>query len=290
MLQLNGPSHVVLRDFYINGNNNAANAIVVNNADQEGGSVFVEQALWNNSTTNLKVDGLDYTVVELHDHQQYGHSESNDTGTRVIGGTSAAAGNWLGGEVKIIGGLTTGLSESYNVSNGAHLSVHDIWCEGGNTGERSATVSDNSYFTMSGSPTYNYLPDTLYSFENFTGKAAIINVKARSDTIDNYIEITGTSTDAEVLALGPVAGYPSIIDTSSPVATTGILVPIQNPGEAASPVSESGSSSTSFLVSTLNQFRAERSSIPKQRTSGVTDVRMYRVSVGGALTGVTVKN
>ena len=290
VLQLNGPSHVVLRDFYINGNNNAANAIVVNNADQEGGSVFVEQALWNNSTTNLKVDGLDYTVVELHDHQQYGHSESNDTGTRVIGGTSAAAGNWLGGEVKIIGGLTTGLSESYNVSNGAHLSVHDIWCEGGNTGERSATVSDNSYFTMSGSPTYNYLPDTLYSFENFTGKAAIINVKARSDTIDNYIEITGTSTDAEVLALGPVAGYPSIIDTSSPVATTGILVPIQNPGEAASPVSESGSSSTSFLVSTLNQFRAERSSIPKQRTSGVTDVRMYRVTVGGALTGVTVKN
>ena len=44
VLRLNGPSHAILMDFQVRGNNKSANGIEVNNADQEGSQIFIEQA------------------------------------------------------------------------------------------------------------------------------------------------------------------------------------------------------------------------------------------------------
>jgi hypothetical protein len=61
VMPLQGPSKAILRDFPINGSSNSADGIEVDNADQVGSSIFMEQANLSYSLTNLLVDGLDYT-------------------------------------------------------------------------------------------------------------------------------------------------------------------------------------------------------------------------------------
>ena len=294
VLRLNGPSHAVLRDFRVHGN--SANGIEVNNADQEGSSIFAEQLFLNDSTPNLLVNGLDYTKIELHNLTHYGHHQTGETSIEIVGGASAAAGSWLGGKVNIFAGVESGAYESYNISNGAHVSIFDIWVDAGGEGEKADTISDNSYYTRSGTITYlnNDANSPAFNFSNFTGVAALANISLQSTFTDSSVSITGTSTGAEILALGILSGYPWISDTSSPEATTVFLNSQQNsnppPGTGSGPVSEQGSADESFLRSTLYQFRTEHSSIPEWRTNGVTDVRMYRVTVDGASTGIMLKN
>ncbi len=71
VMRLLGPSRATLRDFSVNGNRNTADGIEVDNADQPGSRVFMEQSTLTWSHTNLFVDGLDYTNVEMHDFYHY---------------------------------------------------------------------------------------------------------------------------------------------------------------------------------------------------------------------------
>ena len=73
IFRLDGPSKATLRDFAINGAS-VADGIVVENADQPGSRVFMEQPYLENRQQNLFVNGLDYTNVQLQDfyHNGYG--------------------------------------------------------------------------------------------------------------------------------------------------------------------------------------------------------------------------
>ena len=296
VLRINGPSHAILMDFKVGGVNRSANGIEVNNADQDGSQIFIAQAQLTHSPTNLMVNGLDYTNVELHNVQYAGENQAGETAVKIIGGASAAAGSWLGGETKVFTSGSSSTWENYNISNGAHVSLFDIWYDNGGGGEKYVTVSDNSYFTHSGSPTYlgSGSSSSAYNFNNFTGIAALTNVCLAHYDTNASINITGNSTGAEVLALGILAGNTAISDTSSPGATTALLNSQRNsqlpPGVGSVQVSEQGSADESFLRSTLDQFRTVHPSIPEWRTDGVTDVRMYRVYVELVSTGILLKN
>jgi len=80
VMRLQGPSKVILRDFEVSGAANTADGIEVNNADQPGSRVFMEQANASLSRTSLLVDGLDYTNVELHDFYAGYNSLTGATG------------------------------------------------------------------------------------------------------------------------------------------------------------------------------------------------------------------
>ena len=65
IFRLAGPSKATLRDFAISGAG-VADGVVVENADQPGSRVFMEQPYLYSYRQNLFVNGLDYTNVQLH--------------------------------------------------------------------------------------------------------------------------------------------------------------------------------------------------------------------------------
>jgi hypothetical protein len=291
VMRLLGPSKVILRDFYVEGYNSAGNSIAgleIDNADQPGSRVFMEQAALANSQPNLFVDGLDYTNVELHDTQHF-NAPTGGTSINVTGGSSAAAGLWQGGVTNLFAGLGFGNYLGYQVANGAHVIVRDTFNDGGGcapTCDQIANVTGTSILTYAGS--FLGLPSgspVAVSLNNFQGTAALLNLYTLGD-----INITGNSGTARVLGAGLVGPSTTFFsNTSSPAAAT------EFPNSQADPTPGSGGSSelpeqgccdATFLNATINQVRTEPPTLLAPLASGVTDARLYRVSVDRFITGI----
>jgi hypothetical protein len=292
VMQLLGPSKAILRDFYVFGAGFMPNGIEVDNADQAGASVFMEQAHIGGSGTNVFVDGLDYTNVESHN---INHATATGTSINVTGGPSAAAGLWKGGVTNIFAGAATENYTGYGVANGAHMGVRDIWNDGGPGQAGVANLTGTSTFTYAGSAVY--LPESnqlAISLNNFQGTAALVdlNTNGNIDITGNggNIHFTRNGGTARVLGLGLVG--PSAIffsNTSSPAAVSGLLNSQENPtpgqgGNAELP--EQRCCDATFLTTTLNQLRTMQPTLLAPLPSGVTDARFYRVFVGFANIGV----
>ena len=289
VMQLLGPSRTTARDFSVSGNRNTADGIEVNNADQPGSRVFMEQSTLTSSHTNLFVDGLDYTNIELHDFYHSYDLSAGMTSLVVTGGPSAAQGLWQGGATNIFAGASAGNNISYGVSNGAHVGVRDIWYDSGAGGSQLANITGASTFTYAGSPVNMPASGQLaLSLDNFQGTAAILNLNTNGD-----IDITGNGGTARVLGLGLVG--PSTIffsNTSSPAASieflNGQTSANSPPGVATSELPETTADPT-FLKTALNQIRTEPPTLLAPLPSGVTDARFYRVFVDNANSGIHLK-
>jgi hypothetical protein len=286
VMRLQGPSKATLRDFSVSGSN-SADGIEVDNADQAGSRIFMEQSTLVLSHTNLFVDGLDYTNVELHDFYHDQNSTTGMTSINVTGGLSAAQGLWQGGATNIFAGASCCNYNSYGVSNGAHVGIRDIWYDAGGGGNLVANVTGTSTFTFAGSTLYLLgSASPAISLNNFQGKAALLNLNTNAD-----IDITGNGGTAQVLGLGLVGPSTQFFtNSSSPAATieflNGQTTASPPPGVATSELPEQGTINTSFLTATLNQVRTVQPTLLAPLPSGVTDARFYRVFVDDAITGV----
>jgi hypothetical protein len=290
VLRLQGPSKAILRDFLVNGNGHSADGIEVDNADQSGSRVFMEQVNLGSSYTNLFVDGLDYTNLELHDFYHEYDATAGMTSVVVTGGPSAAAGLWQGGATNIFNGASSGSYITYGISNGAHVGIRDIWNDAASGQMTVANVTGIGTFTYAGAEVaLPGTPGTLtaVSLDNFQGTAALINLWTNGN-----VDITGTGTGANVLGLGLVGPSTTFFsNSSSPAATVEFL----NSETTVNPVSGMSSSElpeassnpdTTFLIATLNQMRTQQPTLLAPLPSGVTDARFYRVFVSSANTGV----
>ena len=288
VIRLLGPSKAILRDFIVEGYNsrgNSAAAIEVDNADQAGSRVFMEQTILSRSQPNLFVDGLDYTNVELHDFSHL-TAPPNATSINVVGGPSAAAGLWQGGATNIFAGSSTENYISYGVSNGAHVAVQTVWNDAGPGQAGVANITGTSTFTYAGSllalPSGSALAVAL---ANFQGTAAFLNLNTNGD-----IDITGNGGAAQVLGLGLVGPSTTFFsNTSSPAAASEFLngQADPNPGIASpTELPEIGAAAPTFLTATLNQIRTAQPTLLAPLASGVTDARFYRVSVDDFITGI----
>jgi len=292
VMRLLGPSKAILRDFVVNGDANTADGIEVDNADQPGSRVFMEQATLGGSHTNLFVDGLDYTHLELHDFYHEYDSTAGMTSVVVTGGPSAAAGNWQGGATNIFSGASSGNYIGYGISNGARVGIRDIWNDAGSGQMTVANVTGIGAFTYAGAelalPGSNL---TAVSINNFQGTAALVNLYTNGN-----VSISGNDANAQVLGLGLVGPSATFFSgSSSPAATIEFL----NSQTTANPLPVMGSSpipeapsnpDTTFLTATLDQLRAEQPTLLASLPSGVTDARLYRVFVSSANTGIHLKN
>jgi hypothetical protein len=287
-LRLQGPSKAILRDFVVNSNNYSADGIEVDNADQAGSRVFMEQVILGQNPTNLFVDGLDYTSVELHGFQNLSGDQApgaNNTGLLVTGGPQAAAGMWQGGSTAIFLGLSADNYYTYGVSNGAHVAVEGVWNDtGASGGNLIVNVTGTSTFSYAGSMLALFSGPTV-SPNNFQGTAALVNLNTSGN-----IDITGNGGTARVLGLGLVGPSTTFFsDTTSPADTMKFLNGLQNPNPGVtSPTElpEIGAADPSFLAAALNQIRTEQPTLLAPLPSGVTDTRFSRVFVGTALTGI----
>ena len=134
-----------------------------------------------------------------------------------------------------------------------------------------------------------YLPHSplpTIALNNFQGgTAALANL-----SVWGPINITGNGSGAQVLGLGLVGKATSFFnDGSRPSTTTEFLNgqttsdPPRGSGSAELP--EQGTADPTFLTATLNSLRTQQPTLLAPLAS-VTDVRLYRVFVDSAVTGI----
>jgi hypothetical protein len=301
VMQLLGPSKVTLRDFQCSGNNNASDCIEVDNDDQRGARVFMEGVILSQSSTNLFVDALDYTLVEAHDFQNLSTDSVSGTPTGVIvtGGAQAAAGNWQGGATNVFAGLAAANYYGWQTSGGAHLAVEDVWNDqgGSNTNQNTVfTATGIGTVTYSGGLLATYTGDPYLVLNNFTGVAGLVANEVfcpnNACASNNNVNITGTGSGASDLGLGLVgsnSGFFAVAGSPTYELVNSLYNP--TPGRAfPSQASEVNCCSTGFLTSTLAQLRGSQPTVPAPLPAGVTDVRLYRVSVSSANSGIHLKH
>ncbi len=291
VLHLVGRSHATLHDFSIDCAGNS-NGILVDNADQPGSRVFMEQVflIEGSSQYNLLVDGLDHTNIELHN---FYHSDCTGTSVKVVGGASAALGKPLEGKTNIFSGASSNNNISYTLSNGGRLMARNIWYETGSnpgfiqlTDQGTFTLHNGMIATATGKPT------PAVNVNNFKGKVTIIG-----GLINDRILVDGDGSNTKVLALGMQGNNDSYLVNNSPKAKTALLYgrkynngsyPVALQGNPA--VIMDGSSSTAaFIEDMLAQTRSEKPEPVNSFKNRITDVRFYRVKVHRSLIGVELK-
>jgi hypothetical protein len=287
VLQLEGPSRATLSHFMVNGASKS-NGIAVKNADQRLARVFMEQVfLVISEETNLLVDRLDYTNVELHN---FYHTGSKGTSVKVVGGQRAEGGVFLGGRTNIFGGASSGNILSYAVTNGGTLLARDIWYESA-TLPGFALLTGKGNFTLHGARFLTPLdqPTAAVEINDFDGQATFL-----SAVVDDRIVVNGGSSNTNVLGLGLQGNSDSYLVNNSAVAQVALLnsrkfgqygsVPVPNQGNLA--LIAGGRTTATFIRKMLAQTRNEQ---PTQLTSlpaGVTDVVFERVRVESSLVGI----
>jgi hypothetical protein len=212
VLKLAGPTKVVLRDFSISGASNTADGIEIDGADQNGARIFIDQpVISRSSVTGIFVDRLDYTIVEVHNHQLVNNTTTGAIAIDVIGGALAAAGNWQGAQVNLFMGQEAGSYVLYNVASGGHLVAMDCFC--GNEqenllatagGHKIATISGNGGVAISGGiyAKITKAADPAIDIRNLTGTSSITGAHVYGDT-----SIAGIGTGGKNAGIGMITGY-----------------------------------------------------------------------------------
>jgi hypothetical protein len=150
VMPLQGPSKATLRDFQVYGSY-SGDGIELDNVAQPGSSVFMEEAWLAGSDTDLFVDAVDNTNVQLHDSYHQGSLQTGQVAVNVIGGPKAVAGSWQGGATNIFAGASYGENLSYEVSNGGHVGERDVCYDSGDGGGQLTAITGTSTFAYAGS-------------------------------------------------------------------------------------------------------------------------------------------
>jgi hypothetical protein len=271
-ITLLGPgSHVILRDFRLNGDR-AGDGILVQQADQDGGRVYLEQVEACCSGTNILYDGLSRTTLEARDID---HKAAAGTSLRLAGS----------GRVNVFSGASSNNRLSYSVSGG-RLLVRDMWYEGsGQAGFLSASAG--STVTVAGSRIalpYGFSPPA-FDFAGFTGTGAIL-----ANRQDDRVVVSGASTGKLLVAvvLGPNAGYFQNRSAAQAVLWNGRRIATGG-GTGSLAIPDQGRYDEALLRTALAQMRRELPGAIRDLPAGVTDVRLYRVSIAGFGVGLHIR-
>lgn len=286
VVQLAGPSHATLREMQIDGGTRAE-GLAVENADQIGSRVYMDQALlWGGKETNLFVDRLDNAVVQLENFQFA--SSPDGASIKVIGGPGAAADGSTSGRTSLFSGASSGNKLSADVSDGGRLLLRDLWYES-NAGAAFARIHGRALFTLDGSRISSPpdRPEPALGVNDLIGRAAFL-----ATDLEDRIVVSGDSSNAMVMALAILAerrssGY--FRDSSASKGQAWLINSRQLsilPGIRSAPTGNSGPVDAAFVRAMLAHARSEAPAPLTALPSGVTDVRLHRVWVANGLNNI----
>lgn len=298
-ITLQGPSHVQLREFFLNASGGVA--IAVQNADQVGAQIYMQQPQMTRGTlANIFVDGLDNALVEMHNA---GFNETavspavTGVGLLVKGGPLAAAGNPQGGKTNVFAAAAGANYLSFQATNGADLIVRDCWYEG--TGNSTlAIVSDNSNFTWEGGQFAVPVDGSngpAVLLQSHSGLCTVLcgaltsYVSADSGSSGN-IWVAGINFQGTYAPNGPNATPNQYATVNSGSGTAFFNNNRIAPGGGPSvQLTDSSSPSSTFVTAMLARSRAAHPIATFGGITGtVTDVRIYRISVDEATYGIHI--
>jgi hypothetical protein len=286
-IALLGPSRAILRDFYLNAGSGVG--IEVRNADQPGSRIYMEEvSALRARTANIFVDSLDYTLVELHDFQLAYTAvapASTGIGLKVTGGPLAQQGKPQYGRTNLLAGSGGANYLTYQASQGASLIVRDAWYES-NTASNFAQVSDNSNATFEGSRIANSggqgglaapTDKDAVQVNNLSCKVAVL-----SSAPDSDVKLTG-ALNGKVWVTGNNFSNASKYFTNlsaGPVGAAFNLNRYYQVGYGSKPITDmTALPDPDFIRQTLAQSRNTHPSQIMDLVAGVTDARLYRITV-----------
>jgi hypothetical protein len=249
-------------------------------------------------TSNIFVDSLDYTLVELQNFQlAYTNTAPAATGVglQVVGGPLARQGNPQGGRTNLLSGSGGANYLTYQVSQGASLLVRDAWYES-NTATAFAQVSGNSNATFEGSRVSNS--------GGVGGLAAPTALDAvEINDLSCTVAVLSSAPDSDVKVDAPQNGNVWVVGNNFNNASryftnnAGSVGSYFNFNRYYSPSTGSNAipdltpvPNSSFVLRALAQSRATHPSQILDLVAGVTDVRFYRVTVELGNIGIHLTN
>jgi hypothetical protein len=273
-VRLAGVSHATIRDLWIT-------RLVLDNCDQPGGRVFLEQVLASEGGNPcILVDGLDHTRVLAHDS---GHSDGK-VGVRVVGGPLAKAGKPAEAILAIFSGSSSNNGLSYDVADGGRILARDIWYESAGLPKTFVNLRGKGEFTLHGAQVAP-LSDTLHPvmlFDDFDGRAAILGACIVWGGKDDWktVQVRGDGSKTKVLVMGNQFQARGAFQNSSPHATVEFLHNRAAIGPLGTvPMPDEGKPDPAFL---REMFQTTRTTHPQDLTpipDDATDVRLFRVTV-----------
>jgi hypothetical protein len=269
VLRIDGPSKATLRDIGIRG---TADGILMENIDQIGSRVFMDQAqLGGCAQSCLIVSGIDNSFVQLE-----------NMGVNGLVQVSGGPGNvdFFSGSGGSVSGATM-----FDVSQGGKLLVRDWWDDAGsgNSSTTFAAIRGRAQFTADGCELYQPGAGTPnFSVSGLSGTATILEADLGSSS---GVRVSGNGANSSVLGMGLLSHTTSaqLTDAASPSGTVAILnlrAPTATKGDATAPVANIGPETPSFITAMLAQARAQNPAVLSSFPAGVSDVRFFRVAVG----------
>ena len=282
LLKCSGPTQVTIRELQVDGAQQA-DSIVIDGVDQQRGRIYLDGLqLRSGSISNLFLDHLRDTSVQLTD---LGHAYSPN-------GVSVKA---MGSKMTIFSGASSINGLSYEATDDARVVVRDMWYEG-DAPRGFVSVHDRAAFTMQASRVASPADKTVPAFAitGLMGQASILTTH-----IDDRFVVSGEGAGANVLGLGVLREYSDsdyLTNTAAPaprvlMASGRQRTKLQgrfSPGTVA--IRDSGNIDPAFVRQMLVDARADV--LPSALTAlpaSVSDVRMFRVWVTSGLNNVTIR-
>lgn len=279
-LTLNGPSKVTLREFNITSSGSGT-AILISGADQIGGRVWSQGVECTGaSSAGCIVHSLNNALVEFRDANF--QLMTSGTGLQVLGGSSPTAAC----ATHMLSGSGNGNLVTLAISGAPNVVFRDFFFDagGGVPTARFATISGGGAITIEGCTTYTPTGQDFATCTSFSGKATFLCNQMESNvTIDaassGNVWVAGCNFDTASTWLTANSGSGTSFFNLCRQVGGGGSVPITDPG---------GLPSQSFVETMLAQSRACVPVVLASNGAGVTDVRMYRVSVNAGTVGIHI--
>jgi hypothetical protein len=282
MLFIKGPSHATVRDMAFEGEyyllSGTTTTILVDNVDQPGAQIYMNEVDASGWSCGLVVNGLDNAHVRLDNHFH--------NGIRVVGGPLASRGVQTDGRVELFQGGSNRLPYDdpnallYDVKDGGRLLVRDIWFEGPSQHLiRLEGAGEFCYHSgMIGG--YEPPPPDFPSVEigDFKGRVVLSQLDFRNTNL----RVDQSSSDTRVLLLGcdHFRGE-ATLKTSPTSATLGVLSCRENLSTTSIQIPNSGRTDAPFVLEMLQPLRTQLPRALRPLQSGVTNLRMERIFVRG---------
>jgi hypothetical protein len=284
LLRIIGQSHATLRDLSINGAG-IADGVVVENCDQPGSRIFMEQAnVGGAKQVGFLADRMMNADVSLHDFNHAGCG----VGVKVIGTNEEPE-----GRVVIFSGASSNNELSYDVTDGGKLLARDIWYESGEF-PRFMHLTGSGTLTLHGAEVAVASKEGIAPIEidDFRGNVALITaILVGSEFKPATVLLKGDGKDMNVLLLGVLYGIGNnYLVNESPNAKFALREPFMyTQGGGSEPIPDQGSDDPNFIRKMLAQTREERPGSLEPLPENVADFRIFRVIVSNVQNGITVR-
>jgi len=286
ILTLNGPSQVEIKELELNGKS-IASGIEVQNCDQVGANIFMDQAHAKGSErAGILVDSLDNAKIYL---QNFYHEGCKKASVQAIGGFKKASGIKTEGSVSIICGASSNNNISYDLKNNADLLVNDIWYESSSS-PRFLQFNEQSSgnFTFNGGcvatgkpPIINGMQDSTFPsilVDGFKGNISFLNMDLRTRSLF----ITKKSSNTNLFAMIDGTGDKYFINENNNPNVYNWACTRKTPDGGGVTLKGLVKPSDAFIIKMLQQQRAQTPFDFKQFKKNNTDVKIYRVNVIGS--------